>query len=147
MCEAGWFKCEMPQWFPFTRLTGEQPALALVLMSCHWSGLSAGLRTATHCTHGNLMSLRVWQDAHSATCSYSCIFHDVMLYVCVSIPWLALPDQEDRCCFQPVATIAEHVMSEFVPTWWEFIVVIGKKDKFPTWLKMGCGSGCGLSFR
>ena len=50
LCEVGWFNCEMPERFPFTGLTGEQPQ---VQTSCHRSRSSAGLRAASHRTGGD----------------------------------------------------------------------------------------------
>lgn len=80
MCEAGWFNCEMPEWFPFTRLTGERSAVAWALMSCHCSCLSAGLRAASH-GRMSWCFCSLMQDAHSSICTKILICHNVILYI------------------------------------------------------------------
>lgn len=62
----------MPERFPFTGLTGEQPAVGQVQTSCHWPCLSAGLRAALHCKRGkNLSSLCLTRCAFCRTRSFS----------------------------------------------------------------------------
>ncbi len=147
MCEAGWFNCEMPEWFPFTGVTGEQPA---VVHGFRWAATGPvyqlGLRAASYCMEENLKAY-VWQDAHSATCSYSRVCHDVTFSIYILI---SSANAVGQVLFSP--------RSHSIWTRYEWICtnlwqMVGPGDRkkwyiFHTgWLKVGCGSGCGLFFK
>lgn len=115
----------MPEWFPFTGLTGEQPALNRHQTSCHCFFLSAFcLRPPFRCC--------IWQD----------LLPSAIAGAFLSADELHMHGEIGARPSGPVHTLFKCVMIALAPLldrWWA--------GRMNFSLGLGCGRGQGLSFR